>query len=162
MNDTFIFRTNIIPGVAYALLGDKGMAIVSHVLNNFPCESYSNMRVVPYFLSMWAVFTKKDPVPRFVDSYAEGHYIFKAQQLCAKHLATSANLIWYSIPDSPRTVMITMWSTCSDPLWLTVRQQLVKAETSYFLTLVSPTMRSTSLNNSFRVPRTRKANYYLP
>jgi len=94
--------------------GTKSMAIASHILYNCLCESYSNMRIVPYLLSMWAVFMKRDPAPRFVDSSAEGPYIFKAQQLCAKHLATSADLVWYSISDFPRTVMITMWLTRSN------------------------------------------------
>ena len=74
----------------------------------------SNMIIVPYLLSMWAVYKQRLPAPLlFVDGRAEDKYCAKAQELCDAHLATSIDSIWSSIHDVPRTLMISMWLTRS-------------------------------------------------
>jgi hypothetical protein len=69
------------------------------------------MIIVPYLLSMWAVFHGREPAPRFnhdISREEEEAYFGKAQTLMSKDLDESVEAVWNSIPPFDRSFMVTM------------------------------------------------------
>ncbi len=74
------------------------------------------MKTVPYVLSMWAIFTEREPATRFldeIDDETKGKYIFKAEVLRSQGLEACIEHVWQAIPILKRSVMITMFLTRS-------------------------------------------------
>jgi hypothetical protein len=100
-----------IPQDAYKLLKAPGRRLwLSSVIFSYS-ELSSNMIIVPYLLSMWAIFHGREPAPRFnhdISREEEEAYFGKAQTLMSKDLDKSVEAVWNSIPPFDRSFMVTM------------------------------------------------------
>ena len=70
------------------------------------------MKTVPVVLSMWAVFTEREPATRFLDDMDDemrGTYIIKAEGLRSQGLEECIEDVWQAISVLKRDVMITMF-----------------------------------------------------
>jgi len=88
----------------------KGVTTVSHFF--YPCELDSNMIIVPYLLSVCAIYYKDEVTAGLnISRKEQDKYEAKAAKLIQEGLMDSVNTIWYSLPDVDRDLMIKLWLT---------------------------------------------------
>ena len=110
VNDYYVYL-KCIPEDAYSLLKAQSCAYRQSKFS-FSESVNSNMIIVPYLLSMWAVFHGRYPASRFrpnLSSEEADAYDGKATNLLVKDLGDAVKAVWTSIPELDRDFMVSMY-----------------------------------------------------
>jgi len=110
VNDYYVFL-KCIPEDAYSLLKAQSCAYCQSKFS-FSESVNSNMIIVPYLLSMWAVFHGRYPALCFcpnLSSEEADTYDGKATNLLVKDLGNAVEAVWNSIPELNRDFIISMY-----------------------------------------------------
>jgi hypothetical protein len=78
------------------------------------------MVIVPYLLSVWAIYHERAPATDLGISFEESQkYEGKAERLKKEGLYDFVESIWKSVPDLYRNLMIKLWLTRPD-IWTSI------------------------------------------